>query len=138
MHADRRLLVYSRMETTCLTTCLYRVWYTVTRLLTRVSMVYEHLRNQSIHQVQRDSVFTHGPSPCNPDTLQLTRYYSSILVEPAKNGKETDDKRNQSCQHSERLVPTPTLYMLVALGRGCKALLESATFRGNCITPLII
>ena len=63
------------------------------RLRTSVYMVCEHLRDQSIHEVQRGSVFTHGPSPCNPYAIQLVRYYSSILLQPLKNGKETDDKR---------------------------------------------
>jgi hypothetical protein len=63
------------------------------RLRTRVYMVCEYLRDQSIHQVQRGSVFTHGPFPCNPYAIQLARYSSSILSQPPKNGKETGDER---------------------------------------------
>ena len=65
------------------------------RLLTRVYMVCEHVRDQSIHKDQRGSVFTHGPSPCNPYAIQLARYYSSLLSQPSKNGKEAVEKRYQ-------------------------------------------
>src|SRR5215471_3357408 len=42
---------------------------------------------RSMPVVQYGRVFTPGPVPGNPYTIQLERYYESLLSEPAKSGK---------------------------------------------------
>ena len=53
------------------------------------------LRTETAH-VQHGRVFTPGPSPCNPYTLQFSRYYESFLSERAKSGNARAEAEDAS------------------------------------------
>jgi hypothetical protein len=44
-------------------------------------------KERSMPVFHHGRVFTPGPAPGNPYTIQLERYYESLLSEPAKSGK---------------------------------------------------
>ena len=47
---------------------------------------------RSMPVVQHGRVFTRGPAPLNPYTIQLERYYKPLLSEPATSGSEGDGR----------------------------------------------